>query len=206
MNDTALYDAIEVRYGFSLPEEYRQMRRRGWIGGTYEDDFLGPINAEWLPLEEIVDYDFGPNVKEGARPPVVPFAMDGGANPWCWFPARAAETGVPTAFCYFQDFTEARMDAPNFLGFCYRQLLDYLSAGDYVPRGGDPAYIERWRSDWSTIFPPAWRQVFSQIPPTPSIGWDDHGSTHRGYLHPDDNKRIVERDLRFPDIDEWIRL
>ena len=59
MSEEPLYDAIEARYGFSLPEEYRQMRRRGWIGGKYEDDFLGPINAEWLPLEEIVEYDFG---------------------------------------------------------------------------------------------------------------------------------------------------
>jgi hypothetical protein len=201
----ALYDAIAARYGFPLPEEYRDMRRRGWIGGTYEDDFLGPLNAEWLSLEEIANYDFGPDVEEGARPPVVPFAMDGGANPWCWYPARATASTVPTVFCNFLDFSEARMDAPSFLGFCYRQLLDYLSQGEYAPKGGDPAYLDRWRSDWSTVLPPAWRQVLSEIPPTPSVEWND-GASCRGYLHPDDNMRRVARDLTFPDIDEWVRI
>jgi hypothetical protein len=206
MNDEALYGIIEARYGFLLPDEYREMRRRGWIGGTYESDFLGPINAEWLSLEEIADYDFGRDVKEGARPPVVPFAMDGGHNPWCWFPARATDGGVPIAFCYFGDCSEARLDSPSFLGFCYRQLLDYLSQGDYVPKGGDPQYIERWRNDWSTLFPPSWRQVLSEVTPTPSVEWDDHGSPCRGYIHPDENKRIVLRDLAFPNIDRWVRV
>jgi hypothetical protein len=51
-----VYEQIESRYGFSIPEEYREMERRGWF--NRQDDYEWLCDVRWMSPEKIRDFEF----------------------------------------------------------------------------------------------------------------------------------------------------
>ena len=114
-----LFRSIEKRYDFALPQAFKTAWEAGWAG----DNYLALPDLEWLPLEEIAEYEFEDYQISG----LVPFASTGGGDLWCWQPAFLGPDGPRVIECP-HDCTEASVYAPDFRSFLYRRLLDEACA------------------------------------------------------------------------------
>src|ERR1700722_16297438 len=99
-----IYRRIEQRYGFAIPEEYRQMRARGWFDCAdgampYFDPasrlYLWMNDMEWMSLPDIVDFEFPSYCKPG----FVPFAFTADGSHWCWYPEHTSNGVTPVVLC-----------------------------------------------------------------------------------------------------------
>ena len=72
-----LFSQIEQRYLLKMPSAFREIWRRGWCSD--KDSIYFP-DLEWMPLEEIRDYEFEEYQISG----FVPLAHTAGGGLWCW--------------------------------------------------------------------------------------------------------------------------
>ena len=212
MNHDDLLAAIEKRYSFRLPDVYKQMVRAGWIDTSLHEAYTPLFMGEWLRLQELLDFDFqSVDPATPANPGLIPFAQSPGGDPYCWFPARTVNGEAVVGYCEFGQYDEIRLDSPNLLGFCYRNVLDQLSTGcDHNEERRAKENLARWRATWIPLFPPAWQQTLAAMPHSATVEWtrtmkSGYQEKGRSFLHPDENDRIVARDLAFDGIDQWVK-
>jgi hypothetical protein len=110
--------AIEKKFGFKLPADYRKFVERGYIWGT---DYLWVHEAEWIPPQDIPDYEMFGTPKPG----LVPFAFGGSGDPFCWQTQRITSANEPAVVLCPHDSFEGEWYAPSFMGWLYRTDLDY---------------------------------------------------------------------------------
>ena len=168
----ALYNAIEARYRFVVPDEYRRLAARGLFTistPAHASVFYRPgsylwlHDMEWYALQDIVDFKFQPYHLPG----FVPFAFTAGGDCWCWQPTQTDRRGTRVLCCH-HDYEFATVYAPNFHTAMYRQILDFChSSGD----DGDidaSAFLRRWATDLADVFPAPWCARLHQLAGAPA--------------------------------------
>lgn len=195
------YEAVAARYQFDIPDEYRRMESRGWFNlAESKAHYLWLHEAEWLRLNEIADYQFADYHKPG----FVPFAFNGAGDLWCWWPEATQNSITPVVLCP-HDCREGQFYAPNFLGFLYRQILDYATVGwiDADEEEAAREWLRRWHDRFLEFFPRAWSETVMTIANKPLI-INGHGA---GFIIEGENSDIIERDCAFPKLNqrfEWM--
>jgi hypothetical protein len=207
-----LDERVRERWGFTLPAEYREMHSLGWLtidrpGQT--EDFLEPgrqylplNDMEWLPLEEIRDFQF--QAWEGDE--FVPFAQSGLGDHWCWWPAETTEAGTPVVLCPHDD-QSGIVYAPHFLGALYRHMLEYAHGGLSGPEDEAlaRALLSRWSVDLGPLLPAAWARTLEQLRSAPLQTWKQRRWEQCGLLTAEELRSILERDLPFEGMNRQFR-
>jgi hypothetical protein len=167
--------------------------------------------GEWLPLAAILEFDFQSVVAETpSNPGLIPFAQSPGGDPYCWYAARKCDGDAVIGYCEFGDYKRIRLEAPSVLGFCYRNVLDQLATGcQYEDERFAKQNLARWRQTWIPLFPQPWQEQLATVPESACVEWtrvlpSGYRETGRSFIHPDECQRIVDRDLRFDGIDQWV--
>lgn len=110
------YELVEQKYGLVLPEAYRSMYAAGWCD-VKSNNYFWLSDAEWMSLTEILDYQ----PQDYHKPGFVPFARTAGGDGWCWCPFLNSDTVVSCP----HDLELGSYYSASFIGFIYRQLLEY---------------------------------------------------------------------------------
>jgi len=188
-----IYDAIESKYGFSIPDPYRQMHQLGWFDARDRAGYLWVFQAEWLTPQEILSYDR----LDYHKPGFVPFAFTGAGDNWCWWPSEHSVVLCP------HDCLEGEFDAPDFLGSIYRRTLEYAGGGfDRENEREARQQLRDWAARFTRFFQPAWIDTLIAASQAPLTRWErgyDHGW---GFLSLDEQEAIVRRDLPFDRLGE----
>jgi hypothetical protein len=114
------FSEIEQRYSMTLPVLFREIWRLGWCSGS---DFLIMPDMEWMPLQEVIDYQFEDYQMEG----FVPFAFTAGGDLWCW-QTDSSVCAEPRVVECPHDCDEGRVFALDFRSAIYRHLADAVAA------------------------------------------------------------------------------
>ena len=215
MPEPSLYTQIEARYGFNLPQEYRQLSERGWltldrpaanISTVPGDGYLYLCDMEWYSLEDIVAFEF-PEYCEPHLPHLVPFAFTGGGDYWCWQTDMSDHRGTRVLLCP-HDSNSAVIYAPSFATALYRQALQYASSevdGTQVGFAEGQAFLRRWSVDLAFVLPAEWCRVLAELAARPPFEWSHcwgrYTSRQTSFLSPDELRQIEARDLQFAELD-----
>lgn len=193
-----IYKQIEERYGFRIPDEYRALQERGLVAGPDPASELWLLEVEWMPLEEIRDYQF----QDYQKPGFVPFGFTGRGDLWCWWPEGADPQGTPVVLCPHDDMM-AHVEAPHLMGFLYRRVLDYVSGG-FDPE--DEAEAREHVRDWHRLIgsevPAAWAETVAALSGRPLVSWQEAHFTASGFVAPEEYQQLLQRDLSFPRLDQ----
>jgi hypothetical protein len=150
----AVYDAIQAKYRFSIPSEYRTMEAAGWFDPHKETTYLWIPEMKWLRPQEILDFE----PEEYSRPGFVPFAFDCRGDHWCWWPAQDPSAVV---LCPHDD--TGIFDAPSFAGSIYRRCLDYATGFERSEEATVRGYFDDWARRLSGYFPPRWIETLQLL-------------------------------------------
>lgn len=188
-----MYKAIQAKYGFAIPEEYRRMERLGWFDPKNRETYLWIFEAEWLRPEEILEYE----PLEFHKPGFVPFAFTGGGDNWCWWPSEGVVVLCP------HDCLEGEIDAPDFLSSIYRRTLEYAAGGlDKDDEAGSRRQLIDWADALSPFFPAEWISTLRDAAKAPLEKWVRGYDYGFGFLSLDASEEILRRDLAFPRLGE----
>jgi hypothetical protein len=171
--DEDIYRRIEQRYGFAIPEEYRQMRARGWFDcadGTMpyfnpaSRFYLWMNDMEWMSLHDILEFEFPSYCKPG----FIPFAFTAGGDHWCWYPEHTSNGITPAMHCP-RDSKMGEYYAPHFLGALYRQALSFAAEPlDAKEELEARQHLKRWFDDLGPLFPFGWRETLAALLTAPA--------------------------------------
>ena len=182
-----LFQTIAEKYGFSLPEEFRYLWEKGFctlVGPAKDHEFTRPGNGyllihdmEWYSLEEIVDFEF-PEYCQPHLPHLVPFAFNGAGDNWCWQTDRTDARGMRVLLCA-HDSNMATVQAPNFAGAIYRQILLeacwFYTEGDFAEAWEqNRAFLRRYVVDLAPIFPAQWVETLRELETRAPVQWTHH--------------------------------
>lgn len=154
------YNALLVRYGFTVPKEYCQLEGRGLFriaSPCRASDFYEPgsylwlHDMEWYSLQDIAGFKFESYHMAG----FVPFACTAGGDYWCWQPAHTDERGTRVLCCH-RDSEFATVYAPNFQTALFRQTLDFCRSSTDDMDIDVAAFLHRWSIDLAEVFPASW--------------------------------------------------
>jgi hypothetical protein len=157
--------AIEAKYGFSIPSEYRSMEAAGCFelrhpGKKFkwerEPTYLLIHGWDWLRPQEILDY----KPEEYHKPGFVPFARDVAGDHYCWWPSQHPQTVV---LCPHDD-EFGTFYARSVLDAIYRQCLEYACM-NFAWRQEDFARqcFAEWAKRLSEYFPPTWIETLQAL-------------------------------------------
>jgi hypothetical protein len=164
----ALYKAIEDRYGFPVPDDYRRLDSRGLLtlsasahasAFTTLGSYLWLPDMEWYSLGDIAQFEF----ESYHKPGFVPFAFTAGGDHWCWQLDHTDERGTRVVCCH-HDYELATVYAPNFAGALYRQTLAISDETELDV----PAFLCRWAADLADIFSPQWCEHLRELAQRPN--------------------------------------
>jgi hypothetical protein len=207
-------ELIEQKYDFVLPDDYRAMQAAGWFDVVASDDphyrwrpgpnWLELPMIEWMPLSEILSYE----PEDYHKPDFMPFAVTGGGDHWCWWPAEHPNVVVSCP----HDCDEGEFYAPSFTGFIYRQLLEFAMQIGLNPTDDgfdpecDPVQDQVLRDAairLAPYLPEGWRATLEEIAANPPVrimhNDKDIGSA---LLTGESYQAIVQCDLAFPQLDQ----
>lgn len=109
---------------YRIPLIYRKMNEKGYTN-PQNDLYLWLNEMEWMPINEIIEYEYD----EGEIKSIVPFAITGAGDKWVWVVAdngeeyyvglceRAETTGI-----YYAKNTEDAI---------LRQIIEYVSSSNF---------------------------------------------------------------------------
>jgi hypothetical protein len=206
------FTQIEERYRFVLPESFREFWRRGFCSvlgpGRPGPNYLLLPDMEWMPLAEIITFEFRPYHLPG----FVPFAFTGGGDHWCWQPEFTVDSKTRVLCCY-KDCYDADIYAPDFISTVYRHIIENAAG---LQRDG--AAVEAGRRElnaFSSVLTPfistAWQQTLSDIVQRTVIksrSTDARPTDWYFLLSPRECKDILRRDLSCDWLDSkfrWMR-
>lgn len=189
-----VYDQIQQRYGFSLPEEYRAMERAGWFDAKNKATFVWVYETRWLTPEKILAYEF----ESFHKPGFVPFARTAASDLWCWWPAQdpAAVVLCP------RDSTEASFDASSFVGSLYRRMLSYCVDFDREDEANIRAQLIGWAGKFAPYFPAPWIETLQSLSRANATPWQMQKFNGFGLLPLQEEKDLIQRDLGFARLSE----
>jgi hypothetical protein len=196
-----IYAAIEAKYGFAIPALYRRMEKDGFFAfepgrvgvDPWNDSYLWVPEMEWMPLQEILDFE-PPSYQ---RPGFLPFAFTGGGEYWCWWPAED-----PEAVVHLPIGDAGVFDAPNILGSIYRRFLDYAIEVSEPNDEEARRYFTLWASRLGEYFPPLWIATLHQLSRAEPVMRPLGRTTIRGLINPARRDELIARDLAFPRLGE----
>ena len=198
--ETTYYNAIAARYNFVIPDVYREMESRGWFNKAH---YLWLHEAEWLPLDKIIHYEFADYHKLG----FVPFAFNGAGDLWCWWPEATRDSATPVVCCP-HDEEYGEFHAPNFLGFLYHQVLMYSVVGGFDVDEEEEAreWLRIWHKSFVEFFPHSWSETIASIANKPLITHEfGRGLYSAGFIQESEYNELVKRHLAFPKLNEKFR-
>ena len=155
--------AIKKRFGFDPPGEYVALDDASLLANHATDDCLWLFEAEWLPPEQVLAFEF----ENRQKPGFVPFAFTGAQDWWCWWPEQATDLGVPVVLCP-HDCVEGEFNAPDFAAWLYRRCLDYASGGfDAESELEARQSLARWAELFEPFWPAPWGERLLRISRSP---------------------------------------
>lgn len=179
------------------------MQASGWLDVKLSDNpnYFWLSEAEWMPPDEIADYEF----EDYQKPGFVPFASTGGGDHWCWWPSEHPEVVV---FCP-HDSCEGEFYAPSFIGLIYRCLLDYARYVSDEEEHEIRQYLRASATHLSPYLPDSWKDTLNNLASAQRVQqFSPNGrEAGLGLLTQERYQEIVQRDLTFPLLDqvfEWI--
>ena len=191
--DEQFYSQIEKKHKFSIPEDYRKVRDRGFMtlnGPARHTDFqkardhyLWLNDMEWYRPKEIAEFAFN-KLYNPHLPNLVPFAFTGGGDWWCWqTDHQTKKWGTRILLCNHDD-GQAIVYAGNFRSALFRQALALASASGYwflkgrVLTSEDKkrtteiaAFLRRYSVDLGLIFPAEWCALLSDLASRTPFWW-----------------------------------
>jgi hypothetical protein len=135
------YEIIFGRYRFEIPETYRALHALGHFDIPPTKDYLAFYDCEWLPLQEIAEYEFSKwsSASDGG---FVPFAQTGRGEPYCWRLDWARGGEPPIVLC--ERCESGVCLAPDFRSFLYRMALEaFAGRNDFL---GDAKVEQLYRA------------------------------------------------------------
>jgi hypothetical protein len=177
--------AIEREHGFKLPQPYRAFAERGYL--THQGDvYLWVNEAEWIPPEEVITYEWMGRPKPG----LVPFAFTGGGDVWAWQTQRIMSSGEPAiAFCPHDSY-EGHWHAPTFIGWLYRTGLEYATV-IWDEETETRKNLATWSHLVRVFGDSAWATDLDEISRRPLLKYRVGRRETEGLLHPDDLRTRV---------------
>jgi len=148
---------LESHFGVPLPRGYVDWNSKHYLDyHNHADKYLWVNEAEWIPPEDIPEYDLG---RVNIIRSLIPFAVSGRGDHWCWNTQvcnSSAEYEI--LFClHDEDLAEAY--APTFPAWYYSNCL-YYAAGtlDNSPESIDKARnnLRLWSQRLSEIYSGSW--------------------------------------------------
>lgn len=148
---------LEDHFGVSLPRGYRD-----WSLKKYTDrrvrmnQYLWVPEAEWIPPDEIPQYDLG---RTNIIPGLIPFAFSGAGDHWCWNTQVKNGDAEYEILCCWHDEELADRFAPTFPAWFYRNCLVYASEAieiDYDSIDEGRHSLRLWSKRLSDIYPGDW--------------------------------------------------
>ncbi len=209
------YSAIQQKFGFVIPEPYRELERRGFLaldGPASVAEMMKPgsgylylYDMEWYTPQQILEYE----LDEYHLPGFVPFAFTGRADHWCWQPDCSTDRGTRVVLCP-HDYELATIYAPDFVSAAYRHILEYTCYG--VDSSDDEsvirAFLDRWIVDLRDVLQESWCERISLIRDKKLAAWSMPGAASQGLITEDELQTIVTQDIAYPDMDQeiqWMR-
>ena len=116
---------IENTFGIRLPRQYQEWFRSGYAD-INSPLYLWVHEAEWIHPRDIPSYElsYDETIKG-----LVPFAVNGAGDLWCWNTALPTEHDQYAILFCPQDEPNAKMYAPTLPGWFYRRTLEYAAGG-----------------------------------------------------------------------------
>jgi hypothetical protein len=167
------YGAIEARWGFIIPEDYRRMELAGFFDHK-SPHYISLSDVEWLRLADISSR--GPMGLEIDG--LVPFAMEGGGSTWSWMRDQTIDGLTPIAHCP-RDDERAEIFAPDFTSALYRLILQdlrgtWLIGDDDIQTPADATLrFRRYVRELEPFFKPHWTARLNELLKRPFQKMDD---------------------------------
>ncbi|MCA9626454.1 MAG: hypothetical protein KC766_02255 [Myxococcales bacterium] len=186
-----LLERLQAARNFSAPRVFRRMHEEAAEEGL---PALGD-RVRWWSLKRIARWQ--PPADWRAASDAVPFAQTSDGDLWCWYPSWATGNTPPVVLVRASE--EARLYAPNFEGFLFRQLLDWLSGVPGAALDCDEAELEsRARTAVDSVRPHLrsnWLALLDAVRERPLRRNERSG--HLQFLEPEEVREIVQRELPF---------
>ena len=173
------------------------MARQGVFDLNCDASYLWIPEAEWMPAQEILEYETAPNYKAG----FVPFAFTGGGDLWCWRPSEDPEMVV----CCIHDEGIGSIDAPNLAGSLYRRILEYASdQGFWESEELTRKQLLGWSERLADYFPRTWIENLRLRSDATIVEWryGRNPIPFHGLISFDEKNATLAREFDFPRLDE----
>ena len=132
---------------------------------------------------------------------MIPFALTGTGDHWCWWPERE---GV-VVLCPHDDQT-GTVYARTTLTAVYRQALELVSSlEDVASEAAVRAMLERYVIDLGPLLPDGCRETLRWVQSEPVKNWKVGRWEQRGLITPKERDERQARDLALPALDEQFR-
>lgn len=190
------YEKIQQRYGFALPQAYRDLQSQGRFDcGRVPCDCLEFRECEWLTLDGIAEYQFN-RWEIAVDGGFVPFAMTARHEPYCWrLDWGTAAVEPPIVLCERSE--RATCLAPNFCGFLYRMAVEAFATGsDPGTAAESQSRLLRAVEILANVLPPTWSARLFEL--RSQSGRSDGITGSSPVLSWEEGQRILQADLSFP--------
>jgi hypothetical protein len=160
-------ETIERHGAFRLPAAYRRWATAGRLD-PHVPSALRVYEATWLAPEVVPFFELA------ARPHLeglVPFALTGAGDLWCWYAAGSTPPAEPPILLCYHDDPLARLYAPTFTGWFYRSCLEFARNLDKTP----PAIAEArgrladWALELQALGHPDWSADLRELATRPTV-------------------------------------
>ena len=187
---------LEQRFNLSLPGTYKDMLRQGHL--TPGVKYLWLFEAEWLTPHAIAEAA----AELPFISPLIPFAITGAHDHWCWDPASCRES-LPVVMCPRDSLVGTRY-APSFEGFLFRRCLDYASGG-YDDVNEARRQIAAWVSALTPYLPASWIAVLGEIVSRKEQTYRSGKWQGSRLVEPAEVKTQVKAAWNWPDLDSEVQ-
>ena len=193
------YPAIQSRWNFAVPEEYRRMQQSGFFDHTHPH-YIELSDVEWFALDHIAGY----KPMDFQIAGLVPFAMEASASTWTWMRNKPIHGQTRIAHCP-HDEGIAEVFAPDFNSCVYRLILQDLRSTWLIGNHNDIATpddatraFRRYARDLEPYFNPKWTARLDELLKRPFREMPD---TCIGLMGGPELQSILAEDLDFEELD-----
>jgi hypothetical protein len=189
-NSASFYNAIEQRYKFIMPFEYKTMQQRGWfdtskiirkpfhlVDVVEKSGYLFVGDLEWYSLQQIAEFEFADYQYDH----YVPFAHTGSGDYFAWSLKQIDNYKAPVVELP-HDIEIADIHSPNLAGCIYLEILRFCT---YLRPEKNQSLkdaerdarrcIQHWCKILNEFFPTVWIEHLGEIEASPFIHFQDYG-------------------------------
>jgi len=190
------WGALRARFGFRPPTLYRRL----WEAGAFTPftpQHLQFSDLSWLAPAQIAAWRF----HHDQIPGLVPIAVTGQQDLWCWYPRMNDGGDAPVVFCPDEDEV-AHVHAPDFTAWLYRLVLEEFACTgltEHVDVRQSRAMLLGFVEFLAADLPSAWverlRELAARVPRRDA-------NDYYGVLDADELDTILVTDIRYARLDE----